>query len=117
MTLPFHPLDADLFAPALLLLFLPPLTLGAALTALLIRVFPVHRLQQALSVDLVVWPETAAEVQAIVAIAREHRVPLVPFGAGTSLEGQVMRPMDSLVQVRSDDAKPVGLGVVVGFGR
>ena len=33
------------------------------------------------------------------------------------LEGQVMRPMDSTVQVKSSGTKPVGLGVVVGFGR
>ena len=41
------------------------------------------------SPDLVVWPGTTAEVVAIVNCCREHGVPLVPFGAGTSLEGQV----------------------------
>lgn len=42
--------------------------------------------------DVVVFPETANEVQAIVAIARDLAIPLIPFGAGTSLEGQVNAP-------------------------
>lgn len=42
--------------------------------------------------DGVVWPETTGEVAAIVAIAGRHRVPLIPFGAGTSLEGHVNAP-------------------------
>lgn len=37
--------------------------------------------------DVVVFPETTAEVQAIVRLCRELKLPLVPFGAGTSLEG------------------------------
>lgn len=37
--------------------------------------------------DVVVFPETTAEVQAIVNLCRELDLPLVPFGAGTSLEG------------------------------
>jgi D-lactate dehydrogenase (cytochrome) len=39
--------------------------------------------------DMVVWPRSVAEAASIVAIAAEHRLPLVPFGAGTSLEGHV----------------------------
>ena len=39
--------------------------------------------------DAVVFPESVEEIAAIVGIAREHRVPLIPFGAGTSLEGHV----------------------------
>ncbi len=39
--------------------------------------------------DAVVFPETEAEVAAIVARCRDGRVPIVPFGAGTSLEGHV----------------------------
>ncbi|HUA45308.1 MAG TPA: FAD-linked oxidase C-terminal domain-containing protein [Solirubrobacteraceae bacterium] len=39
--------------------------------------------------DVVVWPRTIEEAAAIVRIAVEHRLPLVPFGAGTSLEGHV----------------------------
>ncbi|MXQ06675.1 FAD-binding protein [Alphaproteobacteria bacterium GH1-50] len=42
--------------------------------------------------DIVVWPETTAEVSEIVALAHHHRVPVIPFGTGTSLEGQVNAP-------------------------
>ena len=40
--------------------------------------------------DVVVFPGSNEEVVAVVDICREQRVPLVPFGAGTSLEGQVV---------------------------
>jgi D-lactate dehydrogenase (cytochrome) len=39
--------------------------------------------------DLVVFPRDTAEAAAIVRICRSHRTPIVPFGAGTSLEGHV----------------------------
>ncbi len=39
--------------------------------------------------DAVVYPESTAEIVEIVAIARAYRAPLIPFGAGTSLEGHV----------------------------
>ncbi|TCP90496.1 D-lactate dehydrogenase (cytochrome) [Rhizobium sp. PP-CC-2G-626] len=42
--------------------------------------------------DAVVFPENSAEVQAIVGIAGENRVPLIPFGTGSSLEGHVNAP-------------------------
>ncbi|MBR9839984.1 MAG: FAD-binding protein [Rhodobacteraceae bacterium] len=37
--------------------------------------------------DAVAYPETLAEVQALVKICAEHRCPMVGWGAGTSLEG------------------------------
>ncbi len=37
--------------------------------------------------DAVVWPRSVEEAAAIVAACAAHRVPIVPFGAGTSLEG------------------------------
>jgi D-lactate dehydrogenase (cytochrome) len=40
--------------------------------------------------DIVVFPESADEVSRILAYANERRVPVVPFGAGTSLEGHVI---------------------------
>lgn len=43
--------------------------------------------------DLVAFPETTREVQAIVDVCRELRLPLVPFGAGTSLEGNAAAPL------------------------
>jgi D-lactate dehydrogenase (cytochrome) len=39
--------------------------------------------------DAVVWPRSVDEAAAIVRIAAVHRLPIVPFGAGTSLEGHV----------------------------
>src|SRR6202451_251683 len=42
--------------------------------------------------DAVVFPQTTAEVQQIVRLCAAERVPLIPFGAGTSLEGQVNAP-------------------------
>ena len=37
----------------------------------------------------VVWPETNAEVAAVLALCNDARVPVIPFGTGTSLEGQL----------------------------
>lgn len=43
--------------------------------------------------DAVVWPETAGEVARIVDLAARHGAPVIPFGAGTSLEGHVNAPL------------------------
>lgn len=40
--------------------------------------------------DVVVYPETAEEVSDIVLFAKENKVPVVPFGLGSSLEGSVI---------------------------
>jgi D-lactate dehydrogenase (cytochrome) len=40
--------------------------------------------------DAVVFPESTAEVRALVDICRRHRAPMIPFGAGSSLEGHVL---------------------------
>jgi D-lactate dehydrogenase (cytochrome) len=63
--------------------------------------------------DVVVWPETTGEVAAVLAFADAHAVPVVPFGAGTSLEGHViplhggisldLTRMDEIVAMRADD--------------
>jgi D-lactate dehydrogenase (cytochrome) len=42
--------------------------------------------------DAVVFPQATADVQDIVRICAERRVPVIPFGTGTSLEGQVNAP-------------------------
>ncbi|HEX6101605.1 MAG TPA: FAD-linked oxidase C-terminal domain-containing protein [Alphaproteobacteria bacterium] len=63
--------------------------------------------------DAVVFPESVEEVAAIVGIAREHRAPIIPFGAGTSLEGHVaalsggitvdMTRMNRILEVNAED--------------
>jgi hypothetical protein len=42
--------------------------------------------------DLVAFPESTSEVREIVGICAAHGVPIVPFGAGTSLEGNASSP-------------------------
>jgi D-lactate dehydrogenase (cytochrome) len=42
--------------------------------------------------DAVVYAASSEDVQAIVAICAEHKVPVIPFGTGTSLEGHVNAP-------------------------
>jgi D-lactate dehydrogenase (cytochrome) len=63
--------------------------------------------------DVVVFPESTGEVAAVLAWANEARVPVVPFGAGTSLEGHViplaggisldLTRLDRLLDVRPED--------------
>jgi D-lactate dehydrogenase (cytochrome) len=63
--------------------------------------------------DIVCFPHTTEEVAAIVVIAAKLKLPIVPFGAGTSLEGHVhaihggitidMREMNQVVRVSVDD--------------
>ena len=38
----------------------------------------------------VVFPETNEEVSKILKLCNEHKIPVVPFGTGTSLEGNVV---------------------------
>src|SRR5262245_26854592 len=40
--------------------------------------------------DAVAFPQTEAEVQAIVRACAEHKVPVVPYGAGSSMEGHTI---------------------------
>jgi D-lactate dehydrogenase (cytochrome) len=71
--------------------------------------------------DVVVWPRSIEEAAAIVRVAADHRLPLIPFGSGTSLEGQVaalaggisvdMRELREIGQPSVDD-----LDVKVGAG-
>jgi D-lactate dehydrogenase (cytochrome) len=63
--------------------------------------------------DGVVFVEGADDVKAIVRLASEHTVPLIPFGTGSSLEGQVNAPsggfsldfsgMNKVLEVNPDD--------------
>lgn len=42
--------------------------------------------------DAVVFPQTTADVQQIVRICAQHNLPVIPYGAGTSLEGHINAP-------------------------
>jgi D-lactate dehydrogenase (cytochrome) len=63
--------------------------------------------------DVVVFPESTAEVSSVLAYASRAGVPVVPFGAGTSLEGHVipleggisldLTRMNTIVALRPDD--------------
>lgn len=65
------------------------------------------------SPDAVVFPESTAEVQEIVRVCAEHRVPVIAYGTGTSLEGHVNAPgggicidtsrMNRILAVNSED--------------
>jgi D-lactate dehydrogenase (cytochrome) len=46
--------------------------------------------------DAVVFPHSTEEVQAIVRICATRGLPVIPFGAGTSLEGQVNAPFGGI---------------------
>jgi D-lactate dehydrogenase (cytochrome) len=46
--------------------------------------------------DAVIWVETTDEVREVVAVAAGHGVPIIPFGAGTSLEGHINAPQGGL---------------------
>src|SRR5689334_8890398 len=63
--------------------------------------------------DIVCLPHSTEEVQAIVRISAAHGVPVVAFGAGTSLEGHVqarrggicvdLREMNRVIRVSGED--------------
>jgi D-lactate dehydrogenase (cytochrome) len=42
--------------------------------------------------DAVVYPQSTEDIQEIVRVCAAHRVPVIPFGTGTSLEGHVNAP-------------------------
>ncbi|HEX6956956.1 MAG TPA: FAD-linked oxidase C-terminal domain-containing protein [Ferrovibrio sp.] len=63
--------------------------------------------------DAVAFPRSIEEVSEIVKICARHGLPIIPFGAGTSLEGHVSAPqggvcidlmqMDKVLQVNAED--------------
>jgi D-lactate dehydrogenase (cytochrome) len=63
--------------------------------------------------DVVCFPHTTTEIVEIVKISAKHRLPIVPFGAGTSLEGHVhaihggitidLREMNRVLRISAED--------------
>lgn len=63
--------------------------------------------------DVVVWPESTEDVAAVIAGANEHGIPVTPYAAGTSLEGNAvpvehgitldLSRMDAVLDVRPED--------------
>jgi D-lactate dehydrogenase (cytochrome) len=63
--------------------------------------------------DGVLFAETSEDVKAVVKVCAEHKVPVIPFGTGSSLEGQVNAPsggisidfsrMNRVLEVNAED--------------
>lgn len=63
--------------------------------------------------DLVVWPLSAEEISRILKLANERRIPVTPWGAGTSLEGNPipvkggivldLQQMNRILELRAED--------------
>lgn len=63
--------------------------------------------------DAVVTPHTTEEVSRIVTVCAEHRVPVIPYGTGTALEGHVaalhggisinLQEMNQVIELHADD--------------
>ena len=63
--------------------------------------------------DCVCYPESTGEVASVMALCHEHKVPVIPFGVGTSLEGHTLAPlggvsvdlsrMNNILEVNTED--------------
>ena len=68
---------------------------------------------QAMPPDFVASPQSTAEISAIVEICSKHSIPIIPFGAGTSVEGHIlaihggvcidMRDMNEVLDLNLED--------------
>eukprot|EP01119_Soliformovum_irregulare_P014472 TRINITY_DN3958_c0_g1_i5.p1 TRINITY_DN3958_c0_g1~~TRINITY_DN3958_c0_g1_i5.p1 ORF type:complete len:490 (+),score=183.13 TRINITY_DN3958_c0_g1_i5:155-1624(+) len=68
---------------------------------------------RAIPPDVVVFPESTEEVSEIVKLCSQYKVPIVPFGSGTSLEGHItairggvsisFQRMNSVIEVHKED--------------
>jgi D-lactate dehydrogenase (cytochrome) len=76
---------------------------------------------EAMSPDLVAYPETTEEVARIVAACARNNTPVIPFGTGTSLEGHVVAvkgglSLDTSRMNRIVEVRPADLDVTVQPG-
>ena len=46
--------------------------------------------------DAVLFPQTTAEVADAVRICAKHRIPMIPFGVGSSFEGHINAPFGGI---------------------
>lgn len=63
--------------------------------------------------DVVIWPQTGQQVADVLALANEVRIPVTPWGVGTSLEGNPIplyggilmsfERMNTIIEVHADD--------------
>ena len=63
--------------------------------------------------DGVIFPQTTEEVSQALRICHQHRIPVIPYGVGTSLEGQVMAShgglcidlskMNNIIEINPED--------------
>jgi D-lactate dehydrogenase (cytochrome) len=74
--------------------------------------------------DVVCFPQSTNEVSQIVAVSAQHNLPIVPFGAGTSLEAQVQAvrggisiDMRHMNQVRRISVEDMDVTVEAGVSR
>lgn len=67
--------------------------------------------------SVVVWPQSAQEISAILRYANDHRIPVVPWSGGSSLEGNpipvkggillALYKMNRILEIREDDLQVV----------
>jgi D-lactate dehydrogenase (cytochrome) len=63
--------------------------------------------------DIVCFPQSTLEVSAVMKVSAQHKIPVVPFGAGTSVEGHVnamsggialdLREMNKILRISIED--------------
>lgn len=110
MTQSFAPVTADILAQLTDIL-------GAASASTAQADLDLHARDQsqhpAHPAEVVVWPETAQQVADVLRLANEQRIPVTPWGVGTSLEGNPIplcggilmsfERMNKIVAVHADD--------------
>ncbi|KAG8376830.1 hypothetical protein BUALT_Bualt09G0104700 [Buddleja alternifolia] len=73
--------------------------------------------------DIIVYPRSEEEVSKIVASCNEHKVPIVPYGGATSIEGHTLSPnggvcidMSLMKRIKSLNLKDMDVVVEPGIG-